>query len=112
MKKIAMLNCLKANEICTGASCFRAFLRKEKSFERYRNEETELAAFFRCNGCGRDPLTDAGIQEKLQRLQEEHIEVVHVGVCTKDRAGKRCETIQKIVEQLESRGISVVDGTH
>lgn len=112
MKKIAFLNCLKANRVCTGASCFRAFNNRTRSFERYADQDVEVAAFMRCNGCESDPLTDDGILEKVERLKEEQVETVHLGACTKNREGKRCPTIEKIMKLIEERGIELVDGTH
>ena len=78
MKKIAMLNCLKANEVCTGAACMKAFNEKSRSFERYREEETVVAAFMRCNGCDAHPGEDKGLQEKLDRQ-----------MCIRDRYSSR-----------------------
>lgn len=112
MKKIAMLNCLRANEVCAGAACMKAWNEKSKSFSRYGGEETELAAFMRCNGCGSEPGLDKGLQEKINRLVKIGTDAVHVGVCTKNKEGERCETILKIMNLLEENGIAVVDGTH
>ena len=50
MKKIVMLNCLRANSVCTGAACLQAFNAKTKTFARYGDEPLELVAFFRCKG--------------------------------------------------------------
>ncbi|MFD1403964.1 CGGC domain-containing protein [Robinsoniella peoriensis] len=107
-----MLNCLKANEICTGAACMKAFYTRSKSFSRYAKEEAEVAVFMRCNGCENDPATDKGMQEKLQRLVEEGIQTVHAGVCTKDRDGKECPVISRILDMIAESGIEVVRGTH
>ncbi|MDO4454063.1 MAG: CGGC domain-containing protein [Eubacteriales bacterium] len=112
MKKIAMLNCLKSNEVCTGAACMKAFYERKKFFARYEGEEVEVSAFFRCNGCGKNPEEDAGMTEKLDRLVQEGITVVHTGVCTKKKDGTECGTITKLVEMIRQRGISVVRGTH
>ena len=112
MKKIAVLNCLKANDVCTGAACLRAFNEKSHSFERYQEQEICLAAFMRCNGCGADPESDKGLLEKVERLKEEGVEAVHAGVCTQDRAGQECPTITKRLKEIESRGIEVIRGTH
>lgn len=112
LKKIAMLNCLKANQVCTGAACLQAWNRREKSFSRYVDEPVELVAFLRCNGCQKDPIWDKGILEKLDRLQAIGVDVVHAGVCTKRPDDSRCPTIQCILTMLEERGISWVDGTH
>ncbi|MCR1841964.1 CGGC domain-containing protein [Murimonas intestini] len=112
MKKIAMLNCLKANEVCTGAACMKAFNEKSRSFERYREEETVVAAFMRCNGCDAHPGEDKGLQEKLDRLVKEGVQAVHAGICTKDRQGEECPVITDILSDIESRGIEVIRGTH
>ena len=112
MKKIAMLNCLKANEVCTGAACMKAFNEKSRSFERYREEETVVAAFMRCNGCDAHPGEDKGLQEKLDRLVKEGVQAVHAGICTKDRQGEECPVITDILSARESRGIEGLRGTH
>ena len=75
MKKIAMLNCLNSNKVCAGAACFTAFNKRIRSFERYQGMDVEVAAFMRCNGCGNDPETDAEILEKVERLQQEGVEL-------------------------------------
>lgn len=112
MKKIAMLNCLKSNEVCTGAACMKAFYERIRSFSVYEGEDVEMRAFFRCNGCGKDPDQDEGMKEKLDRLVKEGVTIVHTGVCTKTREGVECKTITKLIEMIEQRGISVVRGTH
>ncbi len=116
MKKIAILTCLNACKVCTGASCLHAWNEKIKSFERYRNEDVQLAAFMHCNGCGTDPETDAGMAEKIERLEKISVSVVHTGVCTvmgRPQEERRvCPSIVKITEMLKSRGIEIVSGTH
>lgn len=112
MKKIAMLNCLNSNKVCTGAACFQAFHERIRSFERYKGQDVELAAFMRCNGCDSIPREDDGIKEKVERLKKENVEVVHVGVCTKNREGVRCKKLSEIMEMIEEQGIEIVDGTH
>lgn len=107
-----MLTCLRSNEVCTGAACFGAFNGRKKSFERYEGEDVQLAGFMKCNGCEKDPLQDAGIREKVERLKKEGVEAVHVGVCTKKRDGSRCANIAAIMEMIEAQGIELVDGTH
>ena len=51
--KIAMLNCLNANQVCTGAGCLRAFNSRTKHFAEYGDIPLELVAMARCNGCGK-----------------------------------------------------------
>ncbi len=114
MKQIAILTCRKACNVCTGASCLRAWNAKEKGFSRYAGEDVSLAAFFHCNDCGTDPENDKGMIEKLDRLQKIGVERVHTGICTvTDRETMTwCPTIEKIAEMLRERGIEVVQGTH
>ena len=109
MKKIVMLTCLKANTVCTGAGCLKAFNERTKTFSRYGGEELELEAFFRCNGCG---VWDEGMEEKLERLISIKPDAVHLGVCTKLKDGTRCPTIERIAKRLEEDGAHIVDGTH
>ena len=112
MKKIVMLNCLRANSVCTGAACLQAFNAKTKTFARYGDEPRELVAFFRCNGCD-VPQDDAGMEEKIERLLQLRPDAAHMGVCTRRKAdGTRCPTIQKVADRLAAEGVVLVDGTH
>lgn len=109
--KIAILNCLRANEVCGGCACLKAWNSKTRHFSRYENGNAELVAFARCNGCGKG--VDAGFREKLERMVSEGAEVVHLGGCTvrmKDRT--ECPTITEAAEYLQAKGLTVVRGTH
>ena len=110
--KLAMLNCLKSNRVCTGAACLQALNERKKSFAQYKGQNIELTAFMRCNGCDIDPEGDKGIIEKMDRLQKIGTEVLHVGVCTVKKEGGECPTITKMIEMAQQRGIRVVRGTH
>lgn len=112
MKHIALLSCLNASKVCTGASCFRAFYERTASFKEYENEELYLDAFMKCNGCGINPQTDAGMLEKIERLKKIGIQIVHIGICTKQKDDQECNTITTIVQMIEQLGIQVVRGTH
>ena len=118
MKKIAIFSCLDSNRVCTGAACLQALHQRSRSFARYEGAELELVAFMRCNGCGSDPLSDPGMQEKLERLRSIGTDVVHIGICTQkktpgDEATRtECPAITRIAQQLEQYGITVVRGTH
>ncbi len=113
MKKIVMLTCLKANRVCTGAACLQAFNSKTKTFARYQ-EPLELEAFFRCNGCDAQGIGvwDEGMEEKVERLLNLHPDAVHLGVCTKEKSGRRCPLIQRVADALSEAGAVIVDGTH
>ena len=113
MKKIAMVNCLNAGEICAATGCMTAFNDRKASFAPYGDEELRLTAFMRCNGCGKDPLTDKGTIGKVDWIVKEKTDVVHFGACTKNmQSGQECETIGKIAGMFEEAGIAVVRGTH
>ncbi|MDY4920093.1 MAG: CGGC domain-containing protein [Phascolarctobacterium sp.] len=117
MKRVAILRCLKSNDVCTGAACLKALSDKKGSFEAYRYEELVLKAFFSCNGCDDCKLKNQiGLQEKLDKLLEMQVEIVFVGVCTliKDKNGSQtvCEEIVKIKDWLIRHGIVIVEGTH
>ena len=91
--KIAILNCLKANEVCSGAGCLKSLNARRKHFEPYANEPVELIAF--------------------ARFVSEGAEVCHVGVCTVRReTGQECPTITQALAYLEERGLKTVRGTH
>lgn len=111
MKRIAILNCLKANDVCTGAACLKAFNSRSRHFEPYGSEPLELVAMARCNGCGAG--IDEGFQEKLDRILQEGAEACHLGVCTVDPTTKReCATITAAARYLQERGVKIVRGTH
>lgn len=114
MKHIAILTCLDACKVCTGASCLDAWNHRQRGFAPYAGEDVQLDAFFHCNGCGSDPAKDPGMTEKLDRLQSMGTEAVHTGICTcKGPEYKEyCPTIVKIISLLNQRGIRVVHGTH
>ena len=113
MKKIAILTCLDACQVCTGAGCLNAWNSKSRHFASYTGDEVSLEAFFHCNGCGKDPETDEGMIEKLDRLQSIGVETVHIGVCAVKRETEvLCPAIAKIQNMLHSRGIQAIQGTH
>lgn len=114
MKRIAIITCLDACRVCTGAGCLHAWNRRERSFAPYAGQAVSLEAFFHCNGCGAAPETDAGMREKLDRLQHMGVDIVHIGICAvKNReTGALCPTMEKIQEMLHSRNIQTTLGTH
>ena len=112
MKKIAILACLKANEVCAGVACLNAFEDRLAHFTEYANEEVRLCAFMRCSECGKYPEESRGMTEKLERILRCGVETVHIGVCAKKRDGTVCPYMEKTAEWLENHGIRVVFGTH
>ena len=110
MKKIAILTCLDATKVCSGAACFRAFNNRDAAFENCPLD-TELIAFFHCNGCKCDYEHDTEYIEKIETLHKLGIDELYIGKCTKIK-GVECAIIQKIILQLSSATMIVTKGTH
>ena len=64
------------------------------------------------NGCACDYDTDPGFLEKLERLEQIGVEIVHAGICTRKHDGSECSQITKILSKMEEKGMKVVRGTH
>lgn len=111
MTKIAMMNCLKANQVCAGVACLDALRERRAGFACYAGEDVDLRAFLRCSNCGKTPQEDPGMIEKLERLVSSGVEVVHIGVCAQPK-GIRCQTMERYAAWLEEHGIRVVWKTH
>ena len=112
MKKIAIVACLQANDVCAGAACLDALDARRAHFASYAGEEVKLCAFMRCSTCGVSPTEDRGMTEKLERLLKCGVEIAHIGVCAKKRDGTVCPYMTETAEWLTSHGIKVVWGTH
>lgn len=118
MKKIAILTCLKWSAPCSSINCFQAFNNKEGGFAIYKNQEVQLAAFCRCNGCELPYYDDPDMLSKLNRLIKEQVDTVHLGLCTqlRDKVDKKtrveCEKITLISQYLEKNNVQVIRGTH
>lgn len=112
MKRIAILTCLQANDVCAGCGCLRAMNERRAHFARYQGEEIQLTAFLRCSQCGVPPLEDKGMREKLERLIKEGVQTVHIGICTQRRDGTTCPQMQQCASWLEAQGLEIVWGTH
>ncbi len=111
MKRIAVLTCLEATHICSGASCFSALNNRRAFFADYAGEQIELVAFFHCNGCAADYDNDAEYLEKIERVCAERPDVIHVGKCTYYK-GALCPVIGRMIDYFKKRDIPIVIGTH
>ena len=115
MKRIAILTCLRANDVCTGAGCLEAFFNKKGSFNIYKQENIKLVAFWTCNGC-KDCLFDNqdGLFEKIDKIKKLKVDILHLGICVLlDKKSKKfCPKIQNIIEELKKYNIKIVIGTH
>ncbi len=109
--KIAVLSCLKATGVCSGAACFRAINNREKHFNIYKDMDVEVVAFFHCNGCDCDYSSDVEYLEKIEYVCSLEPDAVHVGKCT-CMEGNLCTVIEAMVKYIEDRGMKVIFGTH
>lgn len=109
--KLALVNCGRANSVCTGAACLQAMNERSKNFECYKGQDITLCALMRCNGCGNTVEKDAGMQEKLERIISMKPDVAHFGKCTFEK-DKMCDTMEDFRTRLEAAGIKTVLGTH
>ena len=114
MKRIAILACLRANDVCAGCGCLNALYDRKAHFDRYAEEEVRLVAFMRCSHCVQegDPMEDPGFVEKLDRLVREGAEAVHIGVCAGRDDDTACPGMRKMSRAFSERGVEVVWGTH
>lgn len=111
MKKIAILTCLEATGVCSGAACFKALNQRTAFFQPYVEIEVEVLGFFHCNGCQCDYDLDLEYDEKMTTLIDLKPDVIHVGKCTVQK-GIECKVITRMVHRFEANGITVVRGTH
>lgn len=116
MKKIAVLTCLKSNDVCTRAACLKAFYGKTGYFSQYKDEEIQLAALWTCQGCKRMKLCREGLREKLASILDAEITAVHIGVCcrqkTKYGGSQKCRYVKRIEKWLLAHHVQVMWGTH
>ena len=112
MKKLAILTCLQANDVCAGVSCLEALAARRGGFIPYAGQEVQLCAFLRCSHCGANPTEDPGMLEKLERIASCGVDAAHVGVCAQKKNGARCPQMAQAAAWLEARGIEVVWRTH
>lgn len=112
MKKIAILACLRANNVCAGAGCLSALEERRAHFREYEGESVRLCAFLRCSQCGVDPEEAPGMVEKLEQIVKCNVETAHIGICATGKDGTVCTHMAKTAFWLKEKGIKIVWGTH
>lgn len=105
--KLGIGICEKVNGVCSSMGCFKAYNKKTKHFEPYKDIETELMSFFTCNVCSAENFE--GLERIANKLKDEDIKVVHFGACTLKCEANNLDEIKKV---FSSRNIQVVEGTH
>lgn len=105
--------CLKANDVCAGASCLDALYERKSTFSIYEGEEIRLTAFLRCSQCQVFPEDDPGMTEKLNRIVSSGTETVHIGICSVNgETGELCPYMECAARWLREQGMKIVWGTH
>ena len=110
-KRIAILSCLKATEVCSGAACFKAVNQRTNFFEVYKGALVEVIGFFHCNGCTCDYEKDVSYLEKMNMMIKLKPDAIHVGKCTMIE-GTECPIITEMIQSFIQNDIIVVRGTH
>lgn len=106
MKKIMIFVCGEVSKKCTANGCFRTFNEKVDSFEVYKDEEIQMAAFNTCPGCDQDPL--GNLRSKIEKIKKSGTDTVHISTCIRGR----CENYESFAEILAEAGLDVVGYTH
>lgn len=104
MKKIGIINCFEVSKRCSGAGCFKAFNNKTGSFDKYKEQESQLVSFVHCNGC-----SDNSVHEVLLRAEKMRaagVEVIHLSSCIRSKCPKYNEFVRELSKNFEVVGYS------
>lgn len=104
---IAICVCGRVRGTCSSMGCFNAFNEKSKNFERYKDEETVLHAYFMCNHC--IDLSTEYLEKMAEKLKEKNVTAIHFGKCAVNCKAGFTDENKAIFENV---GIKVVEGTH
>ena len=105
--KLAIAICENINGRCSSMGCFRAYNNKEKHFERYKDMETQLLAYFSCSICSTD--SKENLTKIANKLKDSGVDVVHLGACAVKCKADRLDEIKEIFTTLN---MQVIEGTH
>lgn len=105
--KIGIGVCEEINGVCSTMGCFKAYNKKEKHFQVYRDMETELMAFFTCDICSSGGLDN--ISKIASKLKESQVDIVHLGVCAVKCKANRLDEIREV---FSLNDIEIIEGTH
>ncbi len=92
---------------CAGGKCFRALQNREGAFERYKNEEVEIAAFTTCGGC-----PGGNIEYAPEEMKKNGVANIHfaTGFLVGYPPCPYMEYFKKFIH--EKYGMKVIFGTH
>ena len=104
--KIGIIICDRYHT-CAGGKCFRSFRNREGAFDRYMDEDVEIAAFTTCGGC-----PGGNVEYTPEEMIKNGVSVIHLA--TGLLVGyPPCPYLDTFKNFLEHRyGVKVVLGTH
>lgn len=105
--RIAIVRCETVSEVCPGVACFKAFHARHAHFAQY-GEDTEIIGFFTCGGC-----SGRRVSRLVDKLLDHGLDAVHLSSCMMlDGDYPKCPFRTQIKQNIEAKGIRVVEGTH
>jgi predicted metal-binding protein len=116
-KLVAIIQCEKSKNRCSGYACTDAFYNKKYSFNQYNNETQYIS--FSCGGCngkGINPKVNNLVRrmKKLSDIKNEEISV-HLSSCmvTDNHHSDRCPNVDFMKDIIKKAGIEkIVEGTY
>jgi predicted metal-binding protein len=105
-KRIGIIICDRYHT-CAGGKCFRSFRDREGAFDRYRDEDAEIAAFTTCGGC-----PGGNVEYAPEEMIKNGVSVIHLatGLVVGYPPCPRLDYFTRFI--TEKYGIEVVVGTH
>ncbi|KUG02434.1 hypothetical protein ASZ90_020183 [hydrocarbon metagenome] len=105
--RIAIVRCDTVAEVCPGIACFKAFNKRRQHFKQY-GDNVEILGYFTCGGCpGRR------VSRLVDTLLKYDLDVVHLSSCmVMEGDYPECPHKEEIIKCIESKGVTVVEGTH
>ena len=105
-KRIGIIICDRYHT-CAGGKCFRSFRNREGAFDRYRDEDAEIAAFTTCGGC-----PGGNVEYAPEEMIKNGVSVIHLatGLVVGYPPCPRLDYFTRFI--TEKYGIEVVVGTH
>ncbi len=111
MKRIAILVSLETSKICSSIGCFNALNNRKATFERYKDDEIEVVAFFSVDDLNDNFENDEDFIKKVDRLIEIKPDIVHVAVCLMKKMNTN-SSVKYTLDKVKNANIEIVVGTH
>ncbi len=109
-KKVGIIRCQQAEDLCPGTSCFRSALNGEKGFESVG--PCEIIGFVTCGGC-----PGKKVIQRARMMIQRGAEVIALGACISkgNPIGYPCPFFEKIKELLQKnfgKEVIILEYTH